>query len=253
MQKKVAVVTGGAQGIGLGIVQKLVAQDWRVAVLDCDQEALQACYQTYAQRNDQLLMAQVDVADEDAVQRVVAQVHERFGRIDGLVNNAGIAKPESGPVEDLRLEDWHAWLNVDLTGPMLLCKHSVAHLRVSAGAIVNIASTRAWQSEPNCEAYAAAKGGLVALSHALAISLAGQVRVNSISPGWIAVDDFKKPSLRRTPDLSTLDHQQHPAGRVGRPADVANLCAFLLSEQAGFITGEDIIVDGGMTRKMIYQ
>jgi len=113
-------------------------------------------------------------------------------------------------------------------------------------------STRALQSEPDCEAYAASKGGLVALTHALAVSLAGKVRVNAISPGWIAVEDFQKPSRRAPPQLRPEDHSQHPAGRVGQPVDIAALCAFLLSSDAGFITGENIVVDGGMTRKMIY-
>jgi NAD(P)-dependent dehydrogenase (short-subunit alcohol dehydrogenase family) len=251
-ERGVVIVTGGAQGIGLGITRELLAATWRVAAWDIDEEAL-AALDAEVQGPRDLLTLKVDVAQEEDVRRGVAEVVKHFGRIDGLVNNAGIANPESGPVQQLALADWQKWIDVDLTGPFLVAKHTADHLAASKGAIVNIASTRAFMSEPHCEAYAAAKGGLVALTHALAISLTDRVRVNCISPGWIAVEDFKKPANRRDPQLSETDHKQHPAGRVGRPADVASLCHFLLSDEAGFITGENIVVDGGMTRTMIYQ
>jgi NAD(P)-dependent dehydrogenase (short-subunit alcohol dehydrogenase family) len=164
-----------------------------------------------------------------------------FGRLDALINNAGLANPADPPLEKLRLADWNRRLAVNLTGAFLMTKHCVPHLRRARGAIVNIASTRALQSEPDTEAYAASKGGLVALTHALAMSLGPQIRVNCVSPGWIA----KKPVRKK-------DHAQHPVGRVGRPQDVAELAAFLVSERAGFITGQNFVVDGGMTRKMIY-
>jgi hypothetical protein len=118
---------------------------------------------------------------------------------------------------------------------------------------VNIASTRAFQSEPDTEAYAAAKGGIVSFTHALAMSVGPEIRVNCISPGWIAVSAWKKRSMAKPPDLRPIDHTQHPVGRVGEPGDIAGLVAFLLSGQAGFITGQTFIVDGGMTRKMIYE
>jgi len=156
-------------------------------------------------------------------------------------NNAGIASPANGPVEKLRLTEWNRRIGVNLTGAFLMAKHAAPHLRRARGAIVNIASTRALQSEPDTEAYAASKGGLVALTHALAMSLGPQVRVNCISPGWIAHTPVKKK-----------DHQQHPVGRVGRDRDVAELVAFLLSDAAGFATGANYVLDGGMTRKMIY-
>ncbi len=250
-EKKVALVSGGAQGIGLGIVRYLLSNGWSVAAVDADAEAIGALRNEGANRDD-LLVISADVASEDRVANAVQQAVNQFGRLDGLINNAGIANPVSGPVESLALADWQRWLNVNLTGTFLLCKHSVGHLARTQGAIVNIASTRAYQSEPNGEAYAASKGGVIALTHALAVSLSGRVRVNAISPGWIVVDDFKKPSRRREPRLSADDHRQHPAGRAGRPDDIAGLCAYLLSESAGFITGQDFVVDGGMTRKMIY-
>lgn len=250
--QKVVIVTGAAQGIGLGLSREMLAATWRVAAWDIDEEAL-AALDEEVQNPSKLLIQKVNVANEVDVRQGVAKVLQHFGRIDGVVNNAGIANPESGPVQQLGLSDWQEWLNVNLTAPFLLAKHTADHLAARQGAMVNIASTRAFQSEPDCEAYAAAKGGLLALTHALAISLAGKVRVNAISPGWIAVEDFKKPTERRAPQLSATDHRQHPAGRVGRPADVASLCHFLLTDSAGFITGENIMVDGGMTRRMIYQ
>jgi NAD(P)-dependent dehydrogenase (short-subunit alcohol dehydrogenase family) len=125
----------------------------------------------------------------------------------------------------------------------LMAKHAAPHLRRTRGAIVNIASTRALQSEPDSEPYAASKGGVVALTHALALSLGPRVRVNCVSPGWIDT---------RAAKLSRADHAQHPVGRVGRPEDVAELVAFLLSDAAGFATGQNYVLDGGMTRKMIY-
>jgi NAD(P)-dependent dehydrogenase (short-subunit alcohol dehydrogenase family) len=168
-----------------------------------------------------------------------------FGRLDGLVNNAGIAHPEGGPVEQLALSAFARVIATNLTGVFLCVKHAVPELRKQRGAIVNIASTRALQSEPHTEAYAASKGGVVALTHALAVSLGPELRVNCISPGWIDVREQPAP-------LRSEDHAQHPVGRVGQPRDIASLTAFLLDETAGFITGQNFVVDGGMTRKMIY-
>ncbi|MFE8070459.1 SDR family oxidoreductase [Marinobacteraceae bacterium S3BR75-40.1] len=251
--QKTVIVTGGAQGIGLGTVREMLARGWAVAALDTEAEALAALTAEVSADAERLLALETDVADETAVADSVRKVLDQFGRLDGLVNNAGIANPESGPLTQLAIADWQRWIDVNLTGAFLLSKHCADHLAAQRGAIVNIASTRALQSEPDCEAYAASKGGLVALTHAMAVSLSGRVRVNAVSPGWIATEDHQKPSQRAEPKLSATDHAQHPAGRVGRPQDVAELCAFLLSEEAGFIAGENIVIDGGMTRKMIYQ
>lgn len=240
---KVALVTGGARGIGKSIARRLLQQGYAVIVADCDAasaDLTRAEYESFGP----VLAVETDVADEASVQHCVAVAAHHWGRLDALVNNAGIANPRRMPVEALDLAFWNRVIGVNLTGCVLTAKHAVPLLRVSRGAIVNIASTRALQSEAHTEAYAASKGGVVALTHALAISLGPDIRVNCISPGWIAV---------RETELRVEDHAQHPVGRVGQPDDIAALAAFLLSDEAGFITGQNFIVDGGMTRKMIYR
>jgi NAD(P)-dependent dehydrogenase (short-subunit alcohol dehydrogenase family) len=234
MPHKVVLVTGGAQGIGRGTAALLAARGWRVAIADV---------RAPSGPHRDLFYRRADVASEAAVRRCVRAVVGRFGRLDALVNNAGLAGPDDGPLEDLPLARWNRRLAVNLTGAFLMAKHCIPHLRRARGAIVNIASTRALQSEPDTEAYAASKGGMVALTHAMAISLGPRVRVNCISPGWIAHQPVKRKK----------DHVQHPVGRVGRDADVAELVAYLLSDAAGFITAQNFIIDGGMTRKMIYE
>jgi NAD(P)-dependent dehydrogenase (short-subunit alcohol dehydrogenase family) len=225
---KVALVSGGAQGIGEGVARLLVARGWHLAVADL-------------RKNPEFFSVKTDISREAEVRACIRSTVRRFGRLDALVNNAGIADPHSGPVEKLALKEWNRRIGVNLGGAFLMTKHAAPHLRRARGAIVNIASTRALQSEPDSEAYAAAKAGLVGLTHALALSLGPEVRVNCISPGWIAHQPVRKK-----------DHAQHPAGRVGRDQDVAELVAYLISEAAGFVTGQNFVVDGGMTRKMIY-
>ena len=230
--EKVALVTGGAQGIGRATALALAGRGYRVAVADVA---------AIKRPEPALRFWKCDVSMESSVRACVRGVVKRFGRLDALVNNAGITGPDDGPIEKLPLKAWNRRLGVNLTGAFLMAKHAVPHLRRARGAIVNIASTRALQSEPDTEAYAASKGGLVALSHALAMSLGPDVRVNCISPGWIS----HKP-------VSKKDHAQHPVGRVGRDEDVAHLVAYLLSDAAGFVTAQNFVIDGGMTRKMIY-
>jgi NAD(P)-dependent dehydrogenase (short-subunit alcohol dehydrogenase family) len=229
--EKTVLVTGGAQGIGQATARLLAGRGWRVAIAD-----LRAVASTPDQRS-----WKCDVSREPSVRACVRAVVKQFGRLDALVNNAGLTGPDDGPLEKLALKDWNRRIGVNLTGAFLMAKHCIPQLRKHRGAIVNIASTRALQSEPDTEAYSASKGGLVAFTHALANSLGPAVRVNCISPGWIS----HKPVSRK-------DHAQHPVGRVGQSEDVAELVAYLLSDAAGFVTGQNFVIDGGMTKKMIY-
>ncbi|WP_127142448.1 SDR family oxidoreductase [Pelagibacterium montanilacus] len=220
-----AIVTGGAGLIGSAIVIALAAEGWEVACLDLREGPAVA------------RSVSCDIANEASVSEAFATLG--WDRLDLLVNNAGIAAAHGKPLVDLSLEDWRKVLDSHLTGAFLVSRSAVP-LMGKGSAIVNMASTRAFMSEPDSEAYAAAKGGLVALTHALAVSLGPAIRVNGIAPGWIT----DKTGLR------DVDHSQHPAGRVGRPEDIADAVLYLAD--AGFVTGQILTVDGGMTRKMIY-
>lgn len=244
--QRVALVTGAAHGIGLGIAERLVQDGWQVVLADLDGPA---CEQATARLGPATRAMTLDVREEARVREIIQRTEEWHGGLDALVNNAGISDPHSGPLEELELVDWQRWLDTNLTGAFLLAKHALPLLRRRHGAIVNISSTRALQSEPDTEAYAASKGGLDAFTHALAISAGPDVRVNAIRPGWI---DTRNPDQQKAGPLSAHDHAQHPAGRVGQPADIAALTAFLLGPDAGFVTGQTWTADGGMTRRMIY-
>jgi len=251
LRDKTIIVTGGAQGIGKAVALRLVRAGAAVVVADIDGEASAEMAEEVAEPGA-LCFLPTDVSDEASVAGMVEAALAWRGAVHGLVNNAGIANPGSTPVESLDLAAWNRMIGTNLTGVFLCVKHAATPLRAAGGAVVNIASTRALQATPHTEAYSASKGGVVSLTQALAMSLGPAVRVNVISPGWIAVNDWKKRALRTPPTLRAVDHEQHPAGRVGRPEDIAEMAAFLLSDAAGFITGQNFVVDGGMTRKMIY-
>lgn len=227
MKKKVALVTGAAAGIGQGIARGFLQAGWAVFTTDLQPVTLEG-----------VGFLAGDVGDPLHLSALVAECVSQYGGVDCLVNNAG-RMGERKPLAETTLEDWEPILRTNLTGPFLLSRECAPYLERSGGSIVNIASTRATMSEPNTFAYSASKGGLLALTHSLAASLA-PVRVNCISPGWISEDK----------GLTKADHQQHWAGRVGRPQDVAEAVLYLA--EAGFITGAEIVLDGGMTRKMIY-
>lgn len=237
---RVAIVTGGSTGIGAEIVLNFLSQNMRVVVADFS--SLPKNFDFYDR--DRLLFIKTDVKKESSVKQMIKQVISHFGRIDCLINNAGVLPHENTSFEDLSLKIWNEFISTNLTGPFLCAKYAAPHLRKQKGSIVNIASTRALQSEGNDDPYAASKGGLVSLTHALAVSLGPDIRVNCISPGWINSHHEK---------LRKIDHSQHPVGRVGKPEDIAHFASYLISDQASFITGQNFIIDGGMTIKMIYQ
>jgi NAD(P)-dependent dehydrogenase (short-subunit alcohol dehydrogenase family) len=236
-ERRVALVTGAGHGIGAATALRLFHDGWRVVVADIDSAPADQVAKAASG-----LSVVCDVASENDVQRLVAESLSRFGRIDAIVSNAGINV--RGSLSEIDLATWNRVLAVNLTAAFLLARAAERPLRAAKGAMVLIASTRAHMSEPDTLPYSASKGGLVALTHALAMTFAPDVRVNCISPGWI--DTGKYGPLR--PE----DHAQHPAGRVGQTGDIAAAVSYLLSEDAGFITGAELIVDGGMTRKMIY-
>ncbi len=229
---RIALVTGGAHGIGAAIAARLARDGHRVVVADIDAGGAAPAGGRYAH---------CDVTDEASVRALVDSVSATEGRLDALVCNAGINIRK--PLAALSLAEWSRVIGTNLTSTFLLTRAGEALLRAAKGAVVTIASSRARMSEADTEAYAASKGGLVALTHALAISLGPDVRVNCISPGWI----FTKGAQPRQED-----HAFHPVGRVGTPDDVAALTAFLVGPESTFITGAEFVIDGGVTRKMIY-
>lgn len=230
-QQRVALVTGGARGIGRAIAARLAREGYAVVIADRD----------LAQPEHAARCVQADLAEEAAVAALLHGIAATERRLDVLVSNAGFMVRK--PLRALTLAEWDAVLGTNLTATFLLARAAEAMLRDARGSIVTIASTRAHQSEPDTESYSASKGGLVALTHALAVSLGPEVRVNCVSPGWVHT---------RGEALRPEDHAQHPVGRVGVPADVAELVAWLAGPENGFVTGAEFVIDGGMTRKMIY-
>ena len=223
MQNKVAVVTGGAQGIGKCIVETFQKCGAKVAIIDLKENPYFVG----------------DLAEQKTLEQFADKVIKDFGKIDFLINNAA---PKSCGITEGSYEDFEYALKVGVTAPFYLAKLFAPYFN-QGGSIINISSSRDRMSQPETESYTAAKGGISALTHALSVSLAGKVRVNSISPGWIDTNY----TVYEGPDAI-----QQPAGRVGNPPDIANMVLYLCSDMAGFITGENICIDGGMTKQMIY-
>ena len=222
-KNKVAIVTGGANGIGKCICEEFKKAGASVCIIDlCENEYFQG-----------------DLADKTVLENFAEKVIADYGHIDYLINNAA---PLNRGIDDATYEDFEYALKVGITAPFYLSKLFLPYFSEGAS-IINISSSRDRMSQPQTESYTSAKGGIASLTHALAVSLAGKIRVNSISPGWIdtAYRTYEGP-----------DAIQQPAGRVGNPLDIANMVLFLCSSQAGFITGENICIDGGMTKLMIY-
>ena len=247
---KTAIITGGGQGIGRVVTQYLLTHGYRVAIWEADTEALTELREAFKASSAQLLFVSCDVSNENNVRKAVEQTVNHFGQIDALINNAAIMIERS--IDKLTSEEWNRVIGTNLTGSFLCAKHTAPHLANQKGSIVNMCSTRAFQSEPDTFAYSASKGGILALTHSLAVSLGPDVRVNAISPGWIDVSALKKKGKAKAEELSLEDNLQHPAGRVGQADDVARMILFLIAPENSFITGQNFTVDGGMTRKMIY-
>lgn len=241
---QVVIVTGAGRGIGRGVAQMYAEQGARVVIADVNAEDASETARLLGEKGLECVVQPCDVRDPVQIVALMDKTVDRFGRIDILINNAGVSRWKS-PYE-LTVDEWDDILNINLRGIFLCAREAAKRMRETGGGrIVNMASTRALQSEPNTEGYAASKGGILALTHALAISLGpDNIQVNAISPGWIETGDYG--ALRRE------DHEQHPSCRVGKPEDIGRACLFLTSPDNDFITGANLVVDGGMTRRMIY-
>jgi NAD(P)-dependent dehydrogenase (short-subunit alcohol dehydrogenase family) len=248
IMKKNILLTGGAQGIGKIVSETLLKEGYSVTVLEIDQEAIDEFREENS--SDDMAFFHCDVSSDNDVKSAINKSAERYGNISGLINNAAILNNK--PITELTFEEWSRVIGVNLTGSFLCAKYAAPFLRKTNGSIINLCSTRAFQSEPDTEAYSASKGGIFALTHALAISLGPEVRVNCISPGWVDVSGVKKKSKANQYQLTEEDHKQHPIGRVGKADDIARMVLFLLNPENSFITGQNYVIDGGMTRKMIY-
>lgn len=238
---KTVIVTGSAQGIGRGIAEVYAKSGANVVIADISEQgrSLQEQLTNIGQR---ALFVHTDVRSEVSVMSLITETLKHFGSIDILINNAGVS-----PFKDmfeLTMDEFDDIIATNLRSVFLCSREAAKHMQ--GGSIVNIASTRAFMSEPNSESYAASKGGIIALTHALATSLSDRsITVNSISPGWIETGNYEA--------LTDNDHSQHLSKRVGIPTDIARACLFLTHPENNFVNGENIVIDGGMTKKMIYE
>lgn len=241
---KSVIVTGAGRGIGFAIARAFALSGARVVLAEKDTAIGTEAEKAILAEGGNALFLPTDVRHPGNIVDTVDQTIKAFGQLDILINNAGVSR-WADPLE-LSVDEWDDVLNTNLRGIFLFSREAARHMRDNGGgAIIQIASTRALMSEPNSEAYAASKGGILALTHAMAASFSKySIRVNCISPGWIETGDYSK--------IRTEDHTQHPAGRVGRPEDIARACLFLSDPLNDFISGENLVIDGGMTRKMIY-
>ncbi|MGL4799255.1 MAG: glucose 1-dehydrogenase [Cellulosilyticaceae bacterium] len=248
---KVVVVTGGGQGIGACIATTYAKKKATVVIADIDEEAGREIEAEINGFGGHGYFIPVNVADETSVKEMVTLLDKKYGKIDILVNNAAISS--GGTLFTREIQEFEEVLRVNVLGGYMCAKHCVPLMLGEGCSIVNMASTRAMMSEPHTEPYSASKGAVLAMTHSLAASLAPKIRVNAISPGWIDTAEWKKKKDRKFVALREVDHMQHLTGRVGTPEDIAQAVLFLTSEEAGFMTGTNMVIDGGMTVKMIYE
>ncbi|KAL9656218.1 hypothetical protein ABK040_007834 [Willaertia magna] len=256
------VITGALNGIGRVVSKTLLSNGMNVTIADI---AIPTDLSTLSENpfedfnENQYRLVHCDVSKEKDVQDMIETTVNSFGHLHAVVNNAAFSNPyHSGKdITELSLEEWNKVVSVNLTSIFLTTKYAVPHLRKSKGCIINIASTRALQSEPNSEIYAATKGGVVSLTHSLAISLGPEINVNSVAPGWIDVRREQLNLKGPVSELRDIDREQHPVGRVGTGEDISKFILYLINdgcqENGGFITGQNFVIDGGMTKKMIYE
>jgi NAD(P)-dependent dehydrogenase (short-subunit alcohol dehydrogenase family) len=243
---KVVIVTGAANGIGRSIASAYAEKGATVLLADVEEAKGKQTESALKQTGAEVLFVKTDVRSESDIINLMETAKRTYGRIDVLINNAGKGLFKS--VYEVTVEEWDDIIHTNLRSVFLCSREAAKFMRENeeGGTIVNIASTRAIMSEPNSEGYAATKGGIVAITHALAASLSeDRITVNAISPGWIHTGDYSQ--------LTPLDHEQHFSKRVGKPDDIARACLYLTAKENDFVTGINMVIDGGMTRKMIYE
>ena len=245
---KVVIVTGAGTGIGRAVAEKYAEYGADVIIADNNRAAGEETKNRITAKQGSAVFLETDVSKEESCRKLAEKTAEKYGKIDILINNAGIADAKKAGIFGTGMEEFDRVINVNLRGTFMCSKYCIPFM-MPKSSIINISSTRAFMSEPETEAYSASKGGIIALTHSMAVSLSEKnIRVNSISPGWIDVSGWGKDGEV----LSEADHKQHPAGRAGRPGDIAAACLYLTGEDSGFITGTNLNIDGGMTVKMIY-
>ncbi len=243
---RTVIITGAGNGIGRGIALLYAEKGANVIIADIDEAAGTETAAKIKEQGGEALFVKTDVRLEKDIVRLMEVANKTYDHIDILINNAG--KMLNKSPFDVSLDEWDDMISTNLRSVFLGSREAAKYMRKNkeGGAIVNIASTRAIMSEPETEAYAATKGGIVAITHALAASFSkDRITVNAISPGWIETGDYSK--------LRDIDHEQHLSRRVGRPDDIARACIYLTSKENNFVTGINLVVDGGITRKMIYE
>ena len=241
---KVVVITGAGKGIGRMLAMAYSEEGAINVNIDKDHHALTETERLIQGKGGKAFSFTVDLVDTVSIEKTFSEIKVKLGRVDILINNAGLGITK--PIDELTIDEWDYVINTNLRGTFMCSREASKIMKHhEGGSIVNIASTRALMSEPDTFAYSASKGGIVSLTHSLAVSLGpDHIMVNAISPGWIETESYDR--------LSSIDHKQHPSGRVGNPADIVRACFYLTDPGNDFVTGINLTVDGGMTRKMIY-